>query len=357
MVFYFLHLFSTEVDCPVTMPTEPESWTYSPVPAESQRLYRMCWQLENWLRTIVYVELRANQVDWENAIRRKAQDWPPRSLSNDKDLHHMATPHQAALSYLTFGQLWDVVSSTEHWELFAPYFPPKDNAQVRIAEVKAIRNRTAHFREPHSQDTARLELFMRDMESGIRRFCTRYTAEKVPSDPAADAVSNALEQDWDYIGYGIELMRPHGWLYAPGAHRMDPLMNAQLDMLTHKNYSAGSLQGVIYRVTLHPGNRRDRPSDTVGIFNRTKSLHQDIIHFIVSAPGGDVSVTIPAIHGTEKTAELVAAFLRAGLEATRGHHPPMAPREKLEWPEYVLWPDHMLAIFCDKIQEPILDLE
>ena len=341
----------------MTLPTQPDTWTYSSVPAEAQRLFRMCWQLENWLRTIVYVELRANQVDWEDPIRSKVQNWPPHSLTSDKRLHHMATPHQAALSYLTFGQLWDVVSHADNWGLFAPYFPPKDNTDVRISEVKAIRNRVAHFRDPHPRDTARLELFMRDMESGIRRFCDRYTVAKIPRDPAEDPVSEALQQDWDRIGYGIELMRPHGWLYAPGRHRMDPLMNARLDMLTHANYSVGSRQGIIYRVTVSSGIRLDRPSDTVGMFDVTKSLHSDIVHFIISSPGNEVSVTIPAIHGTGKTAELIAAFLRAGLDASRGY--PSAPlnREKLEWPEYVLWPDHMLAFFCDECQEPILDLD
>src|SRR4051812_11422530 len=37
----------------------PEEWTYEPVPHSAVRLFRMSWQLETWLRTLVYVELRA----------------------------------------------------------------------------------------------------------------------------------------------------------------------------------------------------------------------------------------------------------------------------------------------------------
>jgi hypothetical protein len=304
----------------------------------------------------VYVELRAAQADWERPIQSKVRNWPPRSLANDKRLHHMATPHQAALSYLTFGELWSVVSSEELWDMFSPYFPPKKNTEVRIDEVKAIRNRTAHFREPHAQDVARLELFMRDMEPGIRRFCARYTVAKFPSDPTKEPVSEALELAWDHVGYGIELQKPHGWLYAPLPHRMDPLMNARLEVLTHHKYSAGSSQGVIYQVTA-VSNTPKRPIDTVALFDSTRRLHGDIIHFIISSPHDGISITVPAVHGTEKTTSLISDFLQAGLQASRGGSPAPLDRKKLEWPEYVLWPDHMLAFFLPEIQESILDVE
>lgn len=338
------------------MITESGNFAYSPVPKAAERLFRMCWQLEDWLRTIVYVELRAQRVDWETPIRKKVQDWPPYALSSDKRLHHMATSHQAAISYLTFSQLWDVISSDESWELFAPYLPPKENVSVKIAEIKTIRNRTAHFRDPHPKDTARLELFMDDMEPGIRRFCNRYTQGQILSNSSLDPVSTALKNIWEDIGYGIELMYPHGWLYAPGHHRMEPLMNGRLDILTHQNYSPHSFEGIVYRVTVHRGNRNDRYSDTVQLFDSTRSLHNDIIHFLISSLGDEVSVTIPAILGVERTTELVSAFLRAGLEACCGFAKSV-DIGKLDWPEYVLWPNHMLNIFCDEIQEPILVLE
>ncbi len=339
--------------CPMTE-LLPSDWCPAPVPAKAIPLFRLCWQLETWLRTIVYVELRANQIDWESPIEAKARDWPPRSLESDKRLHHMATSHQAALSYLTFGQLWDVISNPSHWSLFAPYFPPKDNTDVRIEEVKAIRNRIAHFREPHINDTARLELFMRDMEPGIRRFCSRYTTELVSKDPAEDAVSQQLEQDWEQVGYGIELMRPHGWLYASGPHRMQPKMHARLGMLFHKNFMPRSPSGVIYRLTIFAGNSQS-PVDAEGIFNATKRVHQDIIHILLPAPGNELSVTIPAVLGTERAAEIVGIFLRAGLDATYQWVHSRPDRDKLQWPEYVLWPDHMLAVFCDEMRESVID--
>jgi len=147
-------------------PAISEPWAYEPVPSSAVRLFRMAWQLETWLRIMVYVELRASRVDWEEPIKRAVGNWPPHSIQSDKRLHHMATPHQAALSYLTFGQLWDVISSAANWPLFEPYFPPKQNTEVKIEEVKAIRNRVAHFREPHPNDEKRLMLFWRTWSRG-----------------------------------------------------------------------------------------------------------------------------------------------------------------------------------------------
>jgi len=337
----------------VTLDT-PQQWTYEPVPPSAVRLFRMSWQLETWLRMLVYVELRAARQDWEQPIQKHVQGWPPRSLQSDKRLHHMATPHQAALSYLTFGELWDVISDADNWPLFAPYFPPKENADVRVKEVKTIRNRVAHFRQPHPQDAARLELFLRDMEAGIRRFCSRYTIGKRPRDPADDPVTKRLAESWEHIGYGIELWRPNGdWLYAPPPNTQRPLLNAHLELLTHASYARGSLERTIYRITTSaPLSGR---IDAVGFFEQTKSIHTDIIHILLCMDNR-LAVTIPAVHGIERMVELIATVLSASLNSARSQTGRSLDRARLEWPEYVLWPDHMLTLFCEECQEPVLDL-
>ncbi|MGL4462102.1 MAG: hypothetical protein ACRC1K_08105, partial [Planctomycetia bacterium] len=88
------------------MKKHPKSkWRYESVPSDAVKLYRLCWQLEKWLRLMVYVELKADRPDWDASIREKVKTWPPSALDNDKRLHHMATYHQSVLSYLTFGEL------------------------------------------------------------------------------------------------------------------------------------------------------------------------------------------------------------------------------------------------------------
>jgi len=193
-------------------------WNYETVPSAAVRLFRMAWQLENWLRTIVYVELRAARQDWEQPVKKYVRDWPPAPQDKDKVLHHMTTHHQGALSYLTFGELWNFISDKDSWPLFEPYFPPQRNTQARIEEIKTIRNRIAHCREPHQHDEARLKLFLQDMEQGVRTFCQRYTVGLTGDN---DAVSQQLTNSWDGLGYGVELwLFNRSWLYAPPPYRM-----------------------------------------------------------------------------------------------------------------------------------------
>jgi hypothetical protein len=132
-------------------------------------------------------------------------------------------------------------------------------------------------------------------------------------------------------------------------------MNARLGMLFHKNFTPRSPCGVIYRLTIFAGNNNQVSVDAEGIFNATKHVHQDVIHIILPAPGNELSVTIPVVLGTERAAEIVGIFLRAGLEATYRWAHCRPDREKLQWPEYVLWPDHMLAVFCDEMRESVID--
>jgi hypothetical protein len=333
-----------------------ESWEYEPVPKSAQHLYRLAWQLESWLRIVVYVELRAARLDWEEPIKNSVPKWPPASLTNDKALHRMATPHQASLSYLSFGQLWSIISDAANWSLFEPYFPPKSNVNVKIEEVKTIRNRVAHFREPHPNDVSRFALFLQDFEPGIRRFCERYCVGKLPTDPADDRVTEELAKTWENNGYGIELRRPDdGWLYAPGRHRNDPLLNARLDLLTHANHECGSLKGVIYRLVFSNLKSRGR-FDIVRFVESTKGLHKNIIHILLPSPKDDPALTIPAVHGPEATAELIAKFLRAGLENRDSGSGASLDRARLRWPEYVLWPNHLLTFFDQDMRETVLDL-
>jgi hypothetical protein len=331
----------------------PEEWPYESVPQSAVRLFRMSWQLETWLRTLVYVELRAARLEWEQSIKQRVRDWPPHSLQKDKSLHHMVTPHQAALSYLTLGQLWDVISDDDNWPLFAPYFPPKENADVRVQEVKAIRNRVAHFRDPHPQDADRLQLFLSDIDKGIHRFCSRYTVGRRPRDSADDPVTEHLAQSWDDIGYGIELCPPDGkWLYAPPPNRQRPLLHARLEWLTHACYARASLQGIIYRLTTSAPV--SGTIDVVDFLEGTRSVHKDIIHILLTSDH-EITVTIPAVHGTERTAELVSIVLSASLNSSRSHTWRNLKRARLDWPEYVLWPDHVLTFFTAECQAPVLD--
>src|SRR5689334_21289794 len=101
---------------------EPKSRPSLMVPELPQRIldtYSRLWQLETWLRRLVYVELRALKGDeWELPIRGASK---PKEA--DKRLTHMPSPENNSLSYLQFSAICRIIS--EAWSLFEHYLPPQ----------------------------------------------------------------------------------------------------------------------------------------------------------------------------------------------------------------------------------------
>jgi len=119
------------------------------IPADSLRIYARLWELETWLREMVYVELKSSHGTGWAANLKPVGD----KLLRDKRLIHMATPQRGPLGYLTLGELWEVMSSATNWSLFQCYFPPKHLVEARLTtELLQIRNRVAHCRTPHTDD-------------------------------------------------------------------------------------------------------------------------------------------------------------------------------------------------------------
>lgn len=321
-------------------------WSYEAVPADATRLFRMSWQLEEWLRLMVYVELSAACDDWQERVARHVRRWPPDSLEADKRLHHMATPHQGALSYLSFGELWAVIADVLNWSLFEPYLPPKENVTARIGEIKAIRNRVAHCRSPHENDPQRMDLFLRDLDPGVRRFCSRYT---VPvQHPADDQVASQLSVAWEKLGHATELFNPQvGWLYAPGDRRIRPTMGAQLEYLVHP-----SGNGLVYKLTLRATGAQS--FRVASFLESTVKLHTHVIHIIAESDAA--TVTISARKGPADVLALVCEFLQAGRDSVWPGDRSDIDRIQGQWPEYVLMPNHPLALFTEDYHGMTLDL-
>lgn len=328
-----------------------ESWKYKPVPSSARRLFRMAWQLESWLRTIVYVELRAQRVDWEEPIKKAVNNWPPHPQTKDKELTHMITHHQGVLSYLTFGELWKIISHKDNWPFFETYFPPEANTSTKIEEVRTIRNRVAHFREPHKYDEARFRQFLQDVEGGVRRFCNRYTTGCFCEN---DPVVEKLEDSWENIGYGYEMLcLDERWLYAPGDGRIRPQMHAKLKMLAHDRYTKGSHEGVIYRLEISPS--LDRRLNVADFLSSTHRLHGEIIHIFVKSEN-EVAITIPALCGDELTVQLIKSFLSAGINCSHSSLILELDEARSKWPEYVLWPGHILSFYDHEMRGDILEI-
>ena len=85
------------------------------VPPERLSAYSWLWQFETWLRTMVYVELRACYGDsWKTNLTNHGHG----AYRNDKKLTHMPTRESLPTSYMQLGDLLKTISSNRR--LFAP---------------------------------------------------------------------------------------------------------------------------------------------------------------------------------------------------------------------------------------------
>jgi hypothetical protein len=322
---------------------ERDPMEYESVPSAAVHLFRMSWQLELWLREITYVEVRASRADWQEFLKKEIKRWPATALSNDKKLTHMATAHESELSYLSFGQLCDLITS--NWALWSDYLPPLDNFRSRIEEVKTIRNRVAHCRRPHPNDERRLDLFLRDLDPGIRKFCLRY-CRPGPTDER-DPVATAIARVWPEHGWATELFSHDvGWLYAVGESQGYPRLGVGLTRLCRP----GTSTGTIYRVDMRGirGNELDVHYPLQWIVR----LDREPIHAIVVSDN-EVSVTLPAALGAERVTEIALHLIEVAQNGAG--RSTLKAAAKVDWPEWVLLPNHPLAIFDPGYPGPMLD--
>jgi hypothetical protein len=161
------------------------------VPAEALVLYGRWWQLETWLRQLIYVELRARDgVKWAAALPPKAEE----RETKDRRHGYMATPDaQARLAYLDFSPLLDLLET--QWSLFADSLIDPEVWSGRAVELRNIRNRIGHCRRPHSDDLARLEQTLRDLDPGAFRAVAAFNRLYQPEGDLDDPVVEAWVQD------------------------------------------------------------------------------------------------------------------------------------------------------------------
>jgi hypothetical protein len=157
------------------------------VPPEATALYGRWWQLETWLRSLIYVELRARDgTNWAAALPPTAEV----RETKDRRYAYMATPDaQARLAYLDFSQLLDLIE--KHWPLFGDSLIDRDVWSGRAVELRNIRNRIGHCRRPHSDDLARLEQTLRDLESGTFRAVAAFNRQYAPAENLDDPLVEA----------------------------------------------------------------------------------------------------------------------------------------------------------------------
>lgn len=163
-------------------------WNNSRMPAAASALYSRWWQLETWLRSLVYLELRsAKGSAWADELPIASAD----RQQKDEEYRHMRTPDaQDRLAYLDAGPLLQL--TLDQWSLFRSYLPTQKIWAGRIEELKAIRNRIGHCRRPHGDDLDRLEQMLRDLEGGAFLAASSFNDQSRPNEEWSDV----LVRDW-----------------------------------------------------------------------------------------------------------------------------------------------------------------
>lgn len=132
------------------------------VPAESPALYARWWQLESWLREVLYLELVALfGPAWRDEVDAKFLDY----MAKDDLVHMQSADNSALITYTDFGFVLSAIND-HYWDQMSYALLDRDVWLGRAKELRGIRNRMAHCRRPHASDLARLEQTLSDLEHG-----------------------------------------------------------------------------------------------------------------------------------------------------------------------------------------------
>lgn len=153
------------------------------MPSAASAIHARWWQLETWLRSLVYVELRSRYgADWVTSLTPRSAR---RRANEAGSQHYMSTPDATdRLAYLDVGELFPII--TDHWELFEPSLLDRAAWDGRVDELNTIRRRIAHCRRPHMDDLNRLEQMLRDLDAGAYRAMAAYNHRQTPPTGTGD---------------------------------------------------------------------------------------------------------------------------------------------------------------------------
>jgi hypothetical protein len=156
------------------------------MPPLASAVHARWWQIETWLRSLIYVEFRAAYGSkWADELSPQSD----RFQGQDSKFRYMATPDaQNRLAYMDTGHVFDTLEN--RWDLFEGSLMAREVWKGRVAELAAIRRRMGHCRRPHSDDLLRLEQSLRDLNAGafaaLSSFNEQWHAKENWSDAVVD---------------------------------------------------------------------------------------------------------------------------------------------------------------------------
>jgi hypothetical protein len=314
---------------------------------QTLRTFLRLYQLETWIREMVYLELKAYYgIDWWTEVEVLKHpsirvDLAERYRSSDRQHPHISTPENDPLWFVSFDTLLKIIFHAKMWERFAPYFTTKRIVRSKFEEIAPIRNRVAHCRSLHAYDLRRLEQLMLDFDQGFWRFCTAYQDHYVL--PANNSVAENHKNPPDITVYYTA--RP-----SLKIRRIKPELG----------------RGLIYDATIISKHPNARFMDYEPILKYTQRFHKYVLHIILDSFQNSLRVTIPGAVTPETVTEVIEKFSYAcrnyysvgplvplnpqaqnekASDIVREHEGRQRPFQLIaaKWPHYVIPPSHPYA--------------
>jgi hypothetical protein len=327
-------------------PLSPRQRTHDvcELPDRVLQTYSRLWQLETWLRLMVYVELRAFMGDaWTTKIKLGKTEG---SQKADKALIHMPTPQEDPLSYAQLSELRRII--TENRLLFDCFLPPEKIWDARMDEIAQVRHRVAHFRKENERDLDRVAHLLRDIDKGFWKFCTSYN-DRHPVIPQTDDPVVAHFLPFDLLPW-VEI--ENGKWAQVGSVTHDQWFGVTV-VTTAQPWAkwatpVAGREGILYDVTIFLRGSQHRHFDYARFLENTRSLHKHFVHICLSNHADNIRMTIPAILGEKPTIGILEQMIDMARSCA---YSGVWPRYKGTiksvadiWPEYVLEPEHALTL-------------
>jgi hypothetical protein len=273
----------------------------SGVPLPAFALFGRWWQLETYLREVVYTELRAKYgLKWLTVVDRVVAK---RAVKDEINAYIRSADADDVLAYADTAILLALID--EHWPLFEPVLVPKQRWDGLTDLLLVIRHRSAHCRRPHRDDLERLELALRELEPGARRFYGSYA-------------------DVTYVGKGKDPLT-RAWLGErhPDAARLIKHCDRQYKATFRLGYSVrpwavapkdenkiSNNEGVLWQASLILGATTLDPQR---FWSALKVEVRDLgVHFLLNQYS--VDVTFAAVDPVNRIADAIGAIFGAAIE-------------------------------------------
>lgn len=311
------------------------------VPEEALRFFGRWWQLETYLREVVYVELRCKYgIGYAAQLDRRALDRAKRDRK--KNAYMASADDEDPLAYVDTGGLLDLID--QHWDLFSEALMPRDRWTASAEMLRELRNRVSHCRRPHKDDLGRLLQLLRDLEHGAQRFFSSYNSDYEVSDkdPFIKAWVKGKHPD------AARLLERAGPKYETNTRVR---LSRRPWAADPTGSTVSGKPGYLWHVEWSIGARRLRPTDLWAQVRRLPQVDERIVHLLFWYPSL-ITATFASVD--EGNVDAVGPLFEALLTRCRQAPPePDADRkeEGLQWRADVAWlprraqVDTALAIF------------